>query len=129
MTSDSFSVICNSGVADIMLQAQQMIRTAESWLAGNQWWEDLELDPSTPAWREEYHRQEGNIREMELSWYKNLAMLLHLAFQSGQINIYFDAEDSLFWREPTSGFHGGLIFHANRHKETRLPVGTWSIHT
>jgi hypothetical protein len=110
-------------------EAQQLITRASEWAQGADI--PFELTQDDTGLRIVARRRE-QVAEMELSLHRGLA---HLATvnqrHDGPVTVTRDSEGSFYWRHTQSGYHGGLIFHAN-YADTgreRLPVGTWSIHT
>ena len=128
--SKEFAVFFGTGVADVIRKAQRMVDEAKAW-AQIAWADDLEVDINNAnQWREKYTEVQLWVREMEVSFYRCLLHLITLASQTGELKLSWDSENSLFFLEPSSGYHGGFIYHAKyADGEKRLPVGEWSLHT
>jgi len=129
MTSQEFVMTFGAGVGDVLRNAHSMIADARQWASTSDWVNDVGFDPDTQDWAIEYARMQERVADMEKSWNRCLVQLVVYASQSGRLDVLKDSEASLFW-SAKDGLHGGLIWHASYGKgETRLPVGTWSLHT
>jgi hypothetical protein len=128
--SSEFKVVFHEGVADVIRHCQKRIEDARNW-AQIAWSDDLGVDPgNADRWREKYAEVQVWVAEMELSFHRCLLQLIQLASQRGELQLWWDSPDSLFFREPASGYHGGFIFHQKRLAGDKpLPVGSWSLHT
>lgn len=94
----------------------------------NQWAETCDANDT----EETLNARREKYREMELSLHRNLVHLLTSGSEhDGDLRITRDGLGCFFWIYAKSGYHGGLIFHADyaEHGTERLPVGYWSIHT
>lgn len=83
---------------------------------------------------------EGEGTDALLSWVQMASSLyeglLHVMLTAnshdGEVEIWPDGPPdtmSFFWKHPKSGYHGGLIFHANYKDGKRQETGKWSVHT
>lgn len=109
--------------------ARQAYEEARSLLMeANQWAEHCDADDTV----ETLTARRERFQKMELSLYSNLTHLLTSGTEhDGDLTITRDGHGCFFWAYKRSGYHGGLIFHADyaEHGSERLPVGYWSIHT
>lgn len=98
-------------------EGERMLRDAKAWV------DEAEDVPDLERRRYRFH-------EMEMSFYTNIAHLI-FTYQTydGELAIDRDGPGSFFWKHKRSGYHGGLIFHADYYGNEPQPVGTWSIHT
>lgn len=111
-------------------EAVQMIAHAQRWSEGTDLsWEVISGDDGHAGVKIVNRRRE-QVAQMELSLYRSLAHLSTVAQDyDGPCHVHRDGEGAFFWRHTQSGYHGGIVYHANHENGERLPVGTWSIHT
>ena len=64
------------------------------------------------------HRQREFI-DLQHSLLRSLITRFAGSRHDGDLDVFLDAELSLFWRHPKSVYHGGINFHGNR----------WSVNT
>jgi hypothetical protein len=131
MGSPAFKLVCDEGVADVLNECERMIGEARNWAAAGQWATDTGVRvENVDEWRQKYQDTQAKVNEMERSFNRCLLQLVQLAGSMGEVRLSWDSKASLFFREPATGYHGGMIYHPNYHNgSTILPVGTWSLHT
>jgi hypothetical protein len=124
MLEDTTCTLAGSAVVAYN-EAEALIRRAREWATDL---DDLreetsgDLDAMDKLMRE----RAAKVDEMQASFYENLARVI---FGLRATSLSRDGEACMFWRG--SGMVGGLVYHSSFTDEgrTRLPVGTWSLHT
>jgi hypothetical protein len=131
MSSKPFKLVCSDGVADVLSECEHMINEARNWSSAGQWAKDTGVSvEDVDAWRQKYTEMQAKVNEMDRSFHRCLFQLIQLASSMGEVQLSWDSKCSLFFHEPATGYHGGMIYHPNYHDgKTILPVGTWSLHT
>lgn len=131
--TQEFTVTFGQSVGTVLIDCQKLIHDASAWVEGLSWMSDPMPEDTTEALKELEKRRE-QVREMELSFHRNLTRLIGMAASYGGMKLSWDGKHDLFF-QTSSGFHGALIFHpiyegfVESAKRVATPVGTWSIHT
>ena len=110
MTSREFTIQCGPGVADALLQADQMIRDARSWVGSADCQRAFADVQHPPSWTE----LDVRVQDMELSLLRCLRLLINLAAGTGEVRLTRDSDVSLLFHQPATGLTGGMIYHPDK---------------
>lgn len=120
-TYKDLTIELTASAQEALREAQTMVNKAHAWAVGYQ----LDADATAAGARERMDL----VREMETSLLKNLVFLFTMNMGTGPIKVWRDGEGCFYWREQSTGYEGGLIFHRNHKWPEESGLGTWSIHT